>query len=317
MNEKLDKKEDMTKAGPPDVSDGSKENENLGVGGKNEPAKELKKDKKLIKLKRIIAVASAIIALAVLIWLGVWLWNGIKSNISTPDDFKAYLNSFGIGKYFVALGIQFLQVVIAFIPGELVEVGIGAAFGWFGGTLLCLSGVALASALIFLLTKTVGIRLVELFVDRSKIDQLKFLNSEKKLKRTVFILYFIPGTPKDIITYFIGLTRIKLHEFLIVSIIARIPSIVSSTIGGDYLMRKDYLTAIIIFAATAAVSLVGILLYNRILNIKRSRSATASEDAPSDGAEKDEGLTGAEFTAENASSLKGDKKSGSSQSEDT
>ena len=93
-------------------------------------------------------------------------------------------------------------------------------------------GVAAASSLVFLLTRFLGVRLVEIFISREKIDELRFINSEEKLKRMIFLLFFIPGTPKDLLTYFAGLTRIKLHEFLIISMIARIPSLVSSTIGG-------------------------------------------------------------------------------------
>lgn len=226
----------------------------------------------LNKKKKILAVVSAVIAVAAISALGLWLWKGIKTNFSSPEEFKVYIDSLGPEKYLIALGIQFLQVVIAFIPGEIVEIGMGAAFGWFAGTLLCLGGVTLASSLIFLLTKTVGRKFVELFVDPGKIDELRFLNSEKKLKRTVFLLYFIPGTPKDLITYFIGLTRMKLHEFFVITTVARIPSVVSSTIGGHSLMERDFLAAILIFIATSAVSLLGIYVYNRILRFKRARA---------------------------------------------
>lgn len=238
----------------------------------------------LNKKKKILAVISAVIAVAAISAFGIWLWKGIKTNFSSPEEFKVYIESLGPEKYLIALGIQFLQVVIAFIPGEIVEIGMGAAFGWFVGTLLCLGGVTLASSLIFLLTKTVGRKFVELFVDPGKIDELRFLNSEKKLKRTVFLLYFIPGTPKDLITYFIGLTRMKLVEFSVITTVARIPSVVSSTIGGHSLMERDFLAAILIFIATSAVSLLGIYVYNRILRFKRSR---AEKHASSDHEQHD------------------------------
>lgn len=226
--------------------------------------------------KKILAAVSALIAVAAVCGFGFWLWHGFRTNFSTPEEFKLYINGLGPEKHLIALGVQFLQVVVAFIPGEIVEIGLGAAFGWLGGTLLCLGGVTLASALIFWLTKTVGRRFVELFVDSGKIDELRFLNSEKKLKRTVFLLYFIPGTPKDLITYFIGLTRMKFHEFLIITTVARIPSVVSSTVGGHSLMKRNFLTAIVIFLITSAVSLLGIYAYNRFLRFKRSRAEKRS-----------------------------------------
>ena len=77
------------------------------------------------------------------------------------------------------LVIQFLQVFIALTPGELVETAAGFAFGPLWGTVICYLGVAAASAVVFLLTRKFGIKLVELFVSRDKINELRFLNTEQ------------------------------------------------------------------------------------------------------------------------------------------
>ena len=147
----------------------------------------------------------------------------------------------------------------------------GYAFGAIEGTLLCLAGVALVSVPIFLLVKSVGVKAVELFISRDKIDSLRFINSEKRLKRLVFLLYFIPGTPKDLFTYFVGLTRLRLHEFLVITLIARIPSVISSTVGGNLIQKENYIGAVLLFVVTGAVSLGGMVLYNR-LKERKSRS---------------------------------------------
>ncbi len=214
--------------------------------------------------RRILAVCSLVVVLAFFTWLTVFLWKRFAALGDDPEEFKAFVDGYGWKGWLVALGIQMVQVVVSFIPGEVIEVGIGYAFGALEGTLLCLLGVGLASAPVFLLVKSLGVKAVELFVSRDKIDSLRFINSEKRLKRLVFLLYFIPGTPKDLFTYFVGLTRIRLHEFLIISLIARIPSVVSSTIGGNLIQKGDYVSAILLFVITGAVSLGGMLLYNHI-----------------------------------------------------
>lgn len=224
-----------------------------------------------LKQKRIIAIASLVAAITVFALLGAFIWNALMNNVKTPEAFKLYIDSFGWKGYIVAFGIQMLQVFVAFIPGEVVEIGAGLSFGWIGGLLVCLAGIAAATTVVFLLTKRFGIRLVELFIDRERIDNLKFLNSEKKLKRTVFLLFFIPGTPKDFITYFVGLTRITLSEFLTISLIARIPSVVSSTLAGHYIIEGDYIKGGIVFAITAAVSIVGMLIYNKIVKRRQEK----------------------------------------------
>ena len=106
--------------------------------------------------------------------------------------------------------------------------------------------------------------MVEAFVSREKIQSLIFLQNTKKLNILIFILFFIPGKPKDLFTYFIGLTPMKLRTFLILSSIARIPSVISSTIGGEALGLQNYTFAIVVFILTAAISGIGLLIYRKI-----------------------------------------------------
>ena len=214
--------------------------------------------------KRILGIVSVIITIAVFYLIAHFAVFRFISTNTSASDFKTFIEGYGFLGGFVALGIQFLQVFIAFIPGEFVEVGLGYDFGAVGGTLICLLGVGLASSLIFLLVKKWGIRVVELFVSAEKINSLSFINNENKLKRLTFILFLIPGTPKDMLTYIVPLTRIKLSEFLFLSLIARIPSVVTSTVGGHLFEDGKYLEGIVLLAVTVAISILGLFIYNKI-----------------------------------------------------
>ena len=208
-----------------------------------------------------LAVVSILAVLATL-----FIWNWLSS--FSQDDFRAYIQSFGAMGWLVLLGLQFLQVFIALIPGELLETAAGYAFGPVMGTLLCYVGVALASVLVFALTRRFGVKLVEVFISREKINGLSFINTERKRNVLIFLLFFIPGTPKDLLTYFAGLTDIKLGTFLAISLVARIPSVLSSTVGGHLLGEGQYGGAIWLYGITGVVSLVGILIYNAIIKRK-------------------------------------------------
>lgn len=210
-----------------------------------------------------------VVTLAVLLTLFVWNW--LRS--FSQDGFRDYIRSFGSLGPLVLLGLQFLQVFIALIPGELLETAAGYAFGPWVGTLICYAGVGLASALIFLLTRRYGVRLVEVFASRERINQLRFLNTERKRNNLIFLLYFIPGTPKDLLTYFVGLTDIKLSTFLVLSMIARIPSVLSSTFGGHLLGEQRYLSAAVLYGITGLVSAIGLVGYNLYLHKKQGKSA--------------------------------------------
>ena len=74
----------------------------------------------------------------------------------------------------------------------------------------------------------------------------------------------LPGTPKDLLCYFAGLTDIRFPVWLVICSLGRIPSLVTSTVGGDALGTGHYWFAGVVFAATLAVSSLGLLLYRRI-----------------------------------------------------
>lgn len=224
-------------------------------------------DKKKLRLKRIFGIVSLLIVFGLMCLLSYYVIFRFF-DLKSSESFRDFIQSYGWCGRIVALGIQFLQVFIAIIPGEFVEVGMGLSFGAIEGSILCLTGVALASALLFLLIKKWGVKLVELFVDPKRIDELRFINSERKLNTLVFILFLIPGTPKDLLTYIVPLTRMKLSEFLWITLIARIPSVVSSTAGGELFGNGNYIAGIILFLIIGLISVTGICVYNLYMKKK-------------------------------------------------
>ena len=221
--------------------------------------------------RKLLAGISLGVVATLAVLLTLFIWNWLRS--FSQDDFRDYIRSFGSLGPLVLLGLQFLQVFIALIPGELLETAAGYAFGPWMGTLICYTGVGLASALIFLLTRRYGVRLVEVFASRERISQLRFLNTERKRNNLIFLLYFIPGTPKDLLTYFVGLTDIKLSTFLVLSMLARIPSVLSSTFGGHLLGEAQYTGAAVLYGVTGLVSAIGLVGYNLYLRGKQGKSS--------------------------------------------
>ena len=210
------------------------------------------------------------ISLAVVVLLVVFVTLFVSRWLSSfsREDFRDYVRSFGALAPAVMLGLQILQVFIALIPGELVESAAGFILGPWLGTLVCYLGIALASALILTLTRRYGVKLVEVFISREKINELRFLSTEQKRNALIFLLFFIPGTPKDLLTYFVGLTDIKLGTFLLLSMVARIPSVITSTFGGHLLGEERYMGAVILYGITGLLSLFGMVGYNRYLTKK-------------------------------------------------
>lgn len=219
-----------------------------------------------IVLKKIISVIS-LAALVCLFVIITRLCIGFFGQMGGAESFRDYVLSFGTKGILVGFGFQVLQVFIALIPGEIIEIGLGYAFGAVLGTAICFAGLAAGSSIVFLLVKKLGTKFLELFFSSDKINSLnfvqKYINNHDKLSKLTFILFIIPGTPKDLFTYFLGLTPFKLSEFLTITMIARIPTVISSTVGGMLMQNKHYIAAIILFAATAVLSVLGWLWYDR------------------------------------------------------
>lgn len=217
--------------------------------------------------RKLFASISMGIGLLLVVWLTLFVWRWLRS--FSQDDFRDYIQSFGYLGWVILLGLQVLQVFIALIPGELVETAAGYGFGPWFGTAICYLGIGIASSVIFLLTRRYGIRLVEIFVPRERIFQLRFLNSERKRNNLIFLLFLIPGTPKDLLTYFVGLTDMRLGSFLMLSMLARLPSVISSTFGGHLLGEEEFAGAALLYGITGLISISGFWGYNAYLKHKQ------------------------------------------------
>ena len=184
--------------------------------------------------------------------------------MNQPELFRQWVDQQGLWAPVAFVGMVVLQVVVAIIPGEPLEIAAGYAFGALEGTLLCILGTWIGGLMVFLLVRRFGTRAVEVFFPLEKLHELRFLKNEKKLTFWVFIVFFLPGTPKDVLCYFVGLTKLPLRTWLLVSAVARIPSIVTSTVGGDALGMQNYTFAAAVFASTLVISGAGILIYRVI-----------------------------------------------------
>lgn len=191
--------------------------------------------------------------------------------VREPERFQAWVDAQGVRAPLLFVGMVVLQIVVAIIPGEPLEIAAGYAFGALEGTLLCLIGALVGRVAVFLLVRRFGVRAVEVFFPLEKVQSLRFLQNEKKLTFWVFFLFFLPGTPKDVLCYIVGLTKLPLRSWIIISTIAPIPSIITSTIGGDALGVGNYTFALLVFLVTIIISGIGLLAY-RVLCQTRERS---------------------------------------------
>ncbi len=232
-------------------------------------------EKKKLNAKELVKNSLPIIIfIAVMGVLTIALWPYIKT-LGTPEGREAFgewVDGLGFGGWLVSLGIQLLQIFVAFIPGEPVELLLGYLWGPWLGMLTCLIGIFIGTLTIFMLVRRLGMRFVRKIVGTDDLTKYKFLKDKNKVELTVFILFFIPGTPKDALTYIAPIAPISPIKYLLIATFARIPSIITSTLLGDSIAEGDYLLAVIVFVITAVISVLGIVLGNKFVAKKQEKS---------------------------------------------
>ncbi|HEX2953830.1 MAG TPA: VTT domain-containing protein [Bacillota bacterium] len=170
------------------------------------------------------------------------------------ENFKAYLNSFGPISVLVFVLFQVLQVVVAFIPGEFIQVAGGYVYGTFLGTVYSVVGITLGTIAAFYIARGLGFRLLKKIIPDRNLEKFTVMLNRPGSEILMFLLFLIPGLPKDLLVYIAGLTPVKPLQFFILCIAARLPALLASSFLGSNIQQKDYTTVII-------VTLIAIILF--------------------------------------------------------
>jgi uncharacterized membrane protein YdjX (TVP38/TMEM64 family) len=207
---------------------------------------------------RAAAILSVISVLFCLFSVIGFFW--LKIRFSDVDAIKLWIDEHYAAGVILMITVCALQVIVAFVPGELVEIAAGYAFGGWIGALVCTVGIMTGSVIAILLARKFGRRLVESLYPKD-IDSLPILNDRKKRNTMVFLLFLIPGTPKDLFTYVVGMTEMSIPLYILLTGVARLPSIIMSTLGGGALGNDRLWLAVQIFVVAGIVSACGYFIY--------------------------------------------------------
>ncbi len=240
------------------------------VGKGKERAKAFFRIVRLTKQQRIVVFGVLLMIVASLLCWSLFGRQFVKL-VSEPERFRVWLDRYGAFDEVAFVLIRTVQTVFKFVPAEPLEIGAGYVWGAFGGMLWCLVGNLLGTLVILALTKRFGKSFVKCFIPEKFLNRISMLERSNKVYALLFFLYLIPGSPKDGFTYLVGLLPIKTVPFLIITFIARIPSVLSSTLCGSALAEKHYLASALIFFATVVAAAVGGLLYKTYADRKKSR----------------------------------------------
>lgn len=221
----------------------------------------IKLRRKALRRRVLIGLVAAAAVTALLCWEYL---PGLLAWLADARAARAFVADHAFASRLTMLGINIVQVLLAFLPGEPVELASGYAFGFWEGTALCLVASGLATSAIYWATRRWGWKLVGLFFDRSLFDRFSWLKGAKRLELIMLIVFLIPGTPKDFLTYFAGLTNMRFLPVVLIATFGRIPSIVTSTITASAVGSGNWPLAACTLVASALLLAVGGLMYRRL-----------------------------------------------------
>ena len=201
----------------------------------------------------------AALVIPVIIWRSE-LWQMFGSVRRIRD----WIDGWGAVAPLVFVGVQMAQVIVFAIPGEVVQIAGGYLFGGWTGIVLSMSGILLGSTAAFFLSRALGRPFVAAVVPPAQLERVEKLLEARSSRVVFFLLFLIPGIPKDILCYIAGLTPMSFLFFLGVSTVGRLPGIVGSSMIGGAARSSRWVALGILSVAAILLFAAGLILRPRL-----------------------------------------------------
>ena len=217
--------------------------------------------------EKAINIIKFIVLILIVVGIPLYLWiskGDIIRGFKTAEDVEEYILA-SKNAPMVFFGLQVLQIVVAFIPGEVFQVAAGYLFEPIEAIAITLVGCIVGSIICFYLARLLGQGFLRLFFKKEKIKYYQDLLNSNKGSLLCFLLFLIPGIPKDLLNYAAGASEIKFLHFIILSSIGRLPAMIGSIIIGSFAEQGNYTWAVIVFAVAMIILMVCILFRKTIM----------------------------------------------------
>jgi len=218
---------------------------------------------KIVLIRNILLV---ILFIGILAFISVKYTPFIVSIIKDTGKFRDFILSYGSAGVLVYIFLQFIHIVIPFIPGEFIQIAGGYIYGTFFGTIYSIIGTVVGTIFVFYISRALGYPLVKIFVSKKNMDRFSSMLNGEKAEIAMFALFMFPGIPKDTLIYMAGLTPIKPIRFMLISLIARSPGLIGSSFIGSNILEKDYKSIVIFSIAVAILFTFGLIFRKKILS---------------------------------------------------
>ena len=220
--------------------------------------------------KRKIVLKITVIILSILaVALVCYAFFPLLKNINTEEgrlSFKAKVNSMGLKGFLLLYLLETVQILFVVIPGEPIELLYGMCYGSIKGAIYLTITVFLNTIIVYYIVKKFGRKVLDFFFSEEKIkkfEQKEIFNRKDKIEHILTLLFFLPGTPKDMLLYIGAFLPISKWKFICISTFARFPSVISSTLAGANIAVGDWKLGIILYAIIVIAVAILAFIYQK------------------------------------------------------
>ena len=228
----------------------------------------IKKEKTKQRIKLIVILFKFLILLIFLIGIPFYVYYFHRELIQTfdsLDSISAFLLEYKSASIFVYIGFQIIQIVIFIIPGQAIQLAGGYLFAFWLGFLFTFIGVALGTVITFYLARVLGKDAIHLMIGEERTHHYIQKFNSKKVFMIIFIIFLIPGIPKDAVTYIAGVSDMEARPFIIISLLGRLPAMIGSVMIGSMLKSGSYTGVVIISVISIICFVLGIVFKNKLI----------------------------------------------------
>ncbi len=214
---------------------------------------------------RLLPVLAFPAFLLLLFFLAFLLGEHFYEFLRSKGEIRTWILARGQLAPLVFIALQSFQVIVFMIPGELVQMAGGFIFGLWFGTLWSVIGISFGSIFNFYMGRFLGRPFAMAILGIERMHKVDMLSAGSRIKTAYFMLFLVPGIPKDTLCYAAGAGKLSLTGFMAISMLGRLPGIFGSSCIGASVFDSNYILSLVLLLAALVFLVLGVFYKEKLL----------------------------------------------------
>ncbi|MEI8215605.1 MAG: VTT domain-containing protein [Eubacteriales bacterium] len=213
------------------------------------------------KFNRYVAILKLFVLFGIIIGLSITITifaPDFASIFQDTNKAKAFLLQYKAASILVFILLQIVQIVVAILPGQVLQFVAGYVYSFGFGVFWSMVGIMLGTIITFYLAKLLGKDAMHIIFGEERITKFVNILNSKKAYTVIFVIFLIPGIPKDLISYAAGISEIGIKPLLVLSLVGRFPALVATIAMSRLLYNGSYIALGIFIFAIIVLFILGI-----------------------------------------------------------